>query len=470
MSDFENVFDLLETNRPQSPPDSLPVTKSEQAEFVAQRLKGKALWIAEWNKWIFWNGNCWLYDHGNAITQGLTRDALKSCYELLSDASFDEKSFEFKLNDFRKMGADEWDKIIRTTHSVESVRESHEALGLNKNILPVGNGTIDLQNGLLRQSSPDDLMLNSAPVNFDAGASCPLWDSFLEQVLPDSDVRDFFQAMFGYCLTGEVKAQKFFYLYGEGANGKSTALDIMQALLGGYLTQGNPSLIVQGKDEHATAVADLHGKRVAAFNEVAEGAKLNESSVKSLTGGDVIKARRMREDFWQFEPTHKVIISGNHKLSVSGSDNAIWRRPVLIHFPVQIPQEKRDPHLTQKLKKELSGILNWAVVGACKYYREGLKVPQVLEEQTASYREQSDWCQEVIDEEFKIDESLDIDCALIMSRFKNYFDRHSEKPKSSMAIYAALERKGFYKIKKRGRRYIRGLTTRSEELNEFSNY
>ena len=446
---------------------NLPGSKAEQANYVARCMRNRCVWIAEWDKWIFWDGNCWRLDHGGAMTQAVVRDALENCYQLALDNGVDEKSYEFKLNDFRKTGADDWNKVMRTTHSVEGVKESHENLGLKKNILPLKNGTLDLQNGLLMQSNPLDLMMHCAPVAFDPDAECLLWHAFLDSVLPDKDVKNFFQTMFGYCLTGEVKAQKFFYLYGEGANGKSTALDILQALLGSYLTQGNPSLIVQGKDEHATAVADLHGKRVAAFNEVSEGARLNETSVKMLTGGDVMKARRMREDFWQFEPTHKVIISGNHKLSVSGSDNAIWRRPILIKFPNQIPENQRDPHLTEKLKKELPGILNWALEGAMNYYREGLKVPAILEQETASYREQSDWCQEVIDEEFELNNTRDTDCALVMSRFKNYFDRHSEKPKSSMAIYAALERKGLRKIKKNGRRYIRGLATRSNGIEPF---
>jgi len=321
---------------------------------------------------------------------------------------------------------------------------------------------------------PGDLMLNSSPVTYDTEAKCSLWDAFLAAVLPDEQVRKFFQTMVGYCLTGDVGAQKFFYLYGEGANGKSTAMDVIQALLGKYYTNGSPSLIVQGKDEHATATADLHGKRVAAFSEVAEGAKLNEVSIKQLTGGETISARRMREDFWEFSPTHKVIISGNHKLSVSGSDNAIWRRPVLIKFPVQIPKERRDPHLTAKLKKELPGILNWALEGSMRYYNEGLKVPKVLQSETDKYRDESDWCQAVIDEEFVIDEEADTDRALVMGKFKAFFERNSEKPKSAMAVYAALERKHFHTIKKKGRRYIRGLTLKSsmaaaeeEFLNDY---
>ena len=434
---------------------AVPKTVDEQGRYVADWLSGEFLMIREWGKWIQWTGVCWELDHREVGARTAARDALEQCWSLVLAQDLDQKSVEFKINDFRKTANKDLTSVLALAEL--GVNDSHESLGTHTDILPVRNGTLDLTSGILRQSKPEDLMLNAAPVVFNDKATAPLWDAFLRQVLPDNEVRLFFQTMVGYCLTGDVGAQKFFYLYGEGANGKSTAMDVIQALLGRYYTQGNPSLIVVGREEHSTAMADLHGKRVAAFSEVAESAKLNEVSVKQLTGGETIKARRMREDFWEFSPTHKIVISGNHKLSVSGSDNAIWRRPVLIKFPVQIPEEKRDPHLTSKLKEELSGILNWAVIGAQRYYREGLRVPKVLQSETDQYREESDWCQEVIDDEFVRDPEADVDRAIVMMKFKNYFDRNSEKPKSARAVYAALERKGFATIKVQGKRRIRGL-------------
>jgi putative DNA primase/helicase len=438
-----------------------PSTVDEQGRFVANWLDGEFLMIREWGKWIKWTGVCWELDHREVGARTAAKEALAECWELALNGGLDEKSVEFKINDFRKTANKDLTASLALAEL--DVNESHEELGTHTDILPVENGTLELKSGLLRQSMPGDLMLNAAPVKFDEQAQCPLWTAFLSAVLPDAEVREFFQTMIGYCLTGDVGAQKFFYLYGEGANGKSTAMDVIQSLLGRYYTNGNPSLIVAGKDEHSTAMADLHGKRVAAFSEVAESAKLNEVSVKQLTGGETIKARRMREDFWEFSPTHKIIISGNHKLSVSGSDNAIWRRPVLIKFPVQIPESKRDPHLTEKLKAELPGVLNWALVGAQRYYREGLKVPEVLQSETDKYREESDWCQAVIDDEFLVNDEKSVDRATVMQRFKNYFERNSEKPKSARAIYAALERKGHITVKRNGRRYCSGLELKIPE-------
>lgn len=436
-------------------PKKAPKTVSDQGAFVGECLIGEFLYVREWSKWLKWTGVCWEIDHSNIQVRLAAQSALEECYTLTVQDGADEKSVEFKINDFRKMSNRD---LLSTLDLAQlGVNESHEELGQHTDILPVENGTLELRSGLLRQSNPADLMLNHSPVTFDEKAICPLWDAFLLKVLPVDEVRHFFQTMVGYCLTGDVGAQKFFYLYGEGANGKSTAMDTIEALLGKYYTQGNPSLIVQGKDEHSTAMADLHGKRVAAFSEVAESGKLNEVSVKQLTGGETIKARRMREDFWEFSPTHKIIISGNHKLSVSGSDNAIWRRPVLIKFPVQIPASRRDPHLTKKLKKELPGIMNWALEGAQRYYNEGLKVPKILQDETDKYREESDWCQQVIDDEFVIDSDSKTERGLVMRKFKAYFDRIGESPKSARAVYAALERKGFATVKVNGTRNIAGL-------------
>lgn len=203
---------------------------------------------------------------------------------------------------------------------------------------------------------------------------------------------DFLQRSVGYSLTGDVGEQVLFFLHGSGANGKSTFINAIFDTLGGdYAVQSAPDLLVQKSGErHPTEVADLQGKRLVASIEVEDGRRMAEGLVKQLTGGDLLKARHMREDFFQFKPTHKLYLVANHKPAVRGTDYAIWRRIRMIPFEVQIPDGERDARLPEKLRAEAPGILAWAVRGCLAWQRTGLAAPVEVTAATEAYRLESD--------------------------------------------------------------------------------
>jgi putative DNA primase/helicase len=159
---------------------------------------------------------------------------------------------------------------------------------------------------------------------------------------------------------------------------------------GDYGMQAAPDLLVAKKGSHPTELADLFGMRFVASIEVEDGRRLAESLVKQLTGGDRIKARRMREDFWEFEPTHTVFMAVNHKPIVRGTDTGIWRRIRPIPFTETIPPAEQDKQLSAKLRDELPGILAWAVEGCLEWRREGLQAPEEVRRATAGYRSEMD--------------------------------------------------------------------------------
>src|SRR5262249_21283627 len=157
----------------------------------------------------------------------------------------------------------------------------------------------------------------------------PTWERCLGDIFRgDAGLIAFLQRLLGYCLTGDVREQRLPILYGPGANGKSTFVGTVLETIGGdYAIQAVPDLLLSPRGErHLTELADLHGKRLVVCTETDEGRPLNESRVKTLTGGDRIRARRMREDPWEFSPCHKVFLQTNHLPRVRGNDHAIWRR------------------------------------------------------------------------------------------------------------------------------------------------
>jgi len=180
-------------------------------------------------------------------------------------------------------------------------------------------------------------------------------------------------------------------LHGGGANGKSTFIAVLQAMLGDYAKQAAPELLVsRGGDHHPTELADLFGARLVASVEVDDGKRLAESLVKQMTGGDKMKGRFMRADFFEWTPTHKVFLAANHRPEIRGTDYAIWRRINLVPFNVTIPEHERDLKLLDKLRAELPGILNWVIEGCLAWQRDGLGVPQAIRDATAEYRAEQD--------------------------------------------------------------------------------
>src|SRR5262249_23294401 len=150
--------------------------------------------------------------------------------------------------------------------------------------------------------------------------------------------------------------------------------------------------------EHPTGLADLRGARLVATVEVEDGKRMAEGLVKQMTGGDRIKARFMRRDFFEFEPTHKLLFAANHKPVIRGQDYAIWRRIKMVPFEVRIPDAEKDPRLLNKLRTEGSGILNHLLSGCFAWQHAGLQEPSSVTRATEEYRSDMDTLGQFIEE------------------------------------------------------------------------
>jgi putative DNA primase/helicase len=282
--------------------------------------------------------------------------------------------------------------MISLAKSEPSIAVAADQLDADTWLLNCLNGTIDLRTGELRPHQRDDLCTKQVPVEYDPDASCPRWNDFLAEIMGYKLLlASFLHRAVGYALTGDTSEQVLFLLYGTGANGKSSFLETIKAVLGDYARQADPATFLARKhDSVRNDVARLAGARFVSAIEAEEGKYLSEALVKSVTGGDTVAARFLYSEFFEFRPQFKIFLAANHKPLIRGTDNAIWRRVRLVPFTVTIPSDQQDKHLLEKLRAELPGVLAWAVRGCLVWQKHGLEEPKEVQAATESYRDEMD--------------------------------------------------------------------------------
>lgn len=267
-------------------------------------------------------------------------------------------------------------------------------------LLPARNGLVNLKTGEFVPMRPELHITYTAGTDYDPNAMCPAWDKFLLQIMEDDqDLVEYLRCAVGYTLTTQTSEHALFFAYGSGANGKSTFLNVLRALFGDLGAQANGDMLLekhggQGLSQNGASseVARLVGKRLVAMSEVEDGRHFSEKTVKWYTGGEVITARFLYQNTFEFKPRFKLWLAGNYKPTIKGSDHGIWRRLKLIPFTVTIPPDQRDPDLERKLCAELPGILNWALAGCQRWQASGHKLqePTIISNELAEYRGEMD--------------------------------------------------------------------------------
>lgn len=384
--------------------DELQEARAEQAGAFpltdlgnAERLcayHGKDLRHASGLGWLVYDGARWVRDERGERMQR-AKATVRSMYEQACSIGEDNARQAVIKWALKSESRDKLAAMVSLAETEPAIAVCADDLDRDPWLLNVTNGTIDLRTGELRPHDRADLITKIAGTHYSSDATAPTFEAFLDQVFAgNAELISFLQRWIGYCLTGSVTEQKLLFCYGSGANGKSTFIELVIDLLGsfgGYARPAAPGLLVAKKQEpHPTELADLRGARLVTCVEIGDGKRFDEERVKALTGGDTIKARLMREDFFSFKPTHKLLLAANHKPEVRGTDHAIWRRILLVPFEVTFTDEQKDPALPGKLRRELPGILRWAVEGCLAWQRDGLREPRAVTDATAAYRDEQD--------------------------------------------------------------------------------
>lgn len=397
--------------------------------------------IHAWNKWLQWDGDTWVTDTDYTYFDEIRQLIRASMYWDEARGLTEAQKAKFTFRAF--IGG-----VGELISAHQQVRSKPDKWDANNMLLGIPGGVIDLKTGKSIDGAREQLISRKTAIKPEQG-DCPLWISTINRATNnDSEMLDYLQRMAGYILTGETKEECFFFVYGPGASGKSTFCRTLTEILNEYSQAASmDAFMAKQNQEHATEIARMAGARLVVATETDEGARWNESRIKALTGRDKISARFMRGDLFDFQPTAKILIAGNHKPQLRSVGEEMKRRIHLIDFPTSIPEAERDRDLNEKLRLEYPQILNWMIEGAIKWNQQGLKRPESIMQATNEYLADEDGYSTWMQENCVIGSGEKCAIHIAYQSFQSWCDSTGEYCPSQKRFAQRLVEKGYSRVK-----------------------
>lgn len=404
---------------------------------LAERYAGRLLYVPKIG-WHVWDGKRWALDEKGAATRAVLTVLRRALADSLGDS-------ELRQDVHRCEGAAAIRGVLEIAASLEAFVAAADELDADPYLVNTADGTLDLRTMQVRPPDPADRITKVTRSAYRPSESVNgPWTTFLEQVLPDVEVRTFLQRVVGVALLGKVVEHVLPILTGLGGNGKGVAYGAWLHALGDYAAAAEPDLFMAREGAHPTGQMDLRGRRLVVVSESDKSRQMAEATMKRLTGGDRIKARYMGKDFVEFDPSHLAFLVTNHLPKVSGDDDAVWRRVRVVPFEVVVPEEQRDAQLGERLELEADAVLAWAVTGYGDYVQRGhrLDEPGSVRVATAAYRVESDAVTRFLTECCYLNPHVRATTGELFTRWQSWAALDGAEPMSQKALGQALDRHG----------------------------
>ena len=424
-----------------------PLTEQGNAERFAAAHANEVMYVAG-QEWRIWDGKAWVPDRTGSRIRLAKADA-RALFVLASQTENDERRKAIASWAQRSESARAISSTLTLAESERSLVNLPERLDADPYAFNVQNGTINLQTGELRAHAQRDRITKTAPVAYKPNATSDRWTRFLQTATDgDTELEQFLQRAVGYSLTGDTREEKLFSIHGGTGSGKSTFTDTVGAVMGDYGSTADFESFLKrsGDGGIRNDIARLVGKRYVVSNEVDDGARLADGLIKSITGGDIIAARFLRQEFFEFRPQFKLWFAANHRPRVNADDGAMWRRIVQIPFTNSVPERQRDDSLKRHLRHDpdaQTAVLAWAVQGCLDWQKHGLGIPQRVRDYTDAYRADNDPIAAWLTDNTEPDKASFTGTAALRHSYEQWCTNNGEQPTGPKAFSQALTAKGY---------------------------
>jgi putative DNA primase/helicase len=437
----------------------------------AQQHRGRLLFVYPRGKWLNWIGTRWAW-----CDESVALQAAKEVAQILLDEA--TREFQLQPQSVETKGAFAHAKSTFNLNRLQSMLicaasepgmhvGEISALDADPMLLGCKNGVIDLASGELLDPKPGQLITKNAPFNFGDDEKCLHWEAFLTQItLDDQDTILYLQKMAGYFLTGKVHEELLHFFFGYGRNGKSVFANVLTKIMGDYVLSA-PAEMLMRKDRGASTndIARLVGVRLLIANETRNGQAFDDLLLKTLVSTDRMSARYLYQEFFDFWPTHKILIRGNHKPLIADETEGAWRRVRLIPFDLKLDEQQADHGLEERLMKEAEGILAWAVRGCLMWQQEGLSASPRILRASACYRQECDLLGEFL-EAYVSDPQGQIPQSKLWEEWRTWCEENGVAAGSKKSFTRRLEGRGISSHGWRGgvRQYTGIRVKKTEEM------
>lgn len=353
--------------------------------------KLRYLWDAR--QWLFFDGHRWNAETGRENLDRLAKETALSIFDEVKgrpNAHERDQAARWAVKSESEARHSAMEKMARSEKPIAAYSKDFDTDPLQFNSQ---DWLVNLRTGGISPQQPEHNITKQGGCKFEETAKCPLWDKCMNEWMGGDETKvKYLQTILGYCLTGDVSARLFPIFHGPGFNGKSLCLNTVMEIMGDYATLGSEDLLAEKKvSQHPTDIMKLKGKRLVLVDETKKNMRLRTSLVKRMTGDKELTGRFMRQDFQDFNITHKLILMTQNLPLITETSDAIWDRIHLLRWDKQFNEDERDSELSEKLRSEYPGILNWLIKG-CLEWQKTRKItrPESVRQAGFEYRADSD--------------------------------------------------------------------------------
>ncbi|AOZ64409.1 DNA primase [Mycobacterium phage Marcoliusprime] len=445
---------------------NVTLTDTGNADLLVGAWGKRLVWCPEAGKWFAWEGTRW-----RSSTDG--GEAMRAAREVVEAIKCVEGDKDTAKHKMRSLGRRALENMVALAKTDPRMRVGLGDLDAEPYALNTPSGIVDLRTGELTPHRPEGWHTKVTGCGYDPLAAAPTWRGFLFRTFGgDAELVGYVQRLAGLAATGNVTHHVLPFLFGGGSNGKSVLMDVLAAVLGDYAISAPANFLLAGRDRHETEIARLHGARLVVCSEINADSKFDEAKVKVLTGGDVLSGRYMRQDFFDFTPTHTLFLMGNHRPQVTAGGTSFWRRLRLIPFDHEVPKDQRNPRLAAELvRDEGAAILAWIVEGARQVAASGLDEPESVLKATEEYSDEEDALKRFITECCDLGVTgASTKPTLLMNAFVNWAAANGEATEGMTVVKLGRELAARFNVrvsKSNGARVYRTLRVREEWIPQF---